>query len=590
LDDPRLEFTAQIPRLQIQNQTVSGVTLQARIANQVATVALDSLSQTLGTFVRGHGRINLTGNYDADVVFDTSAISLHPLIALYLPARTADITGQTEIHAAVKGPLKDKTRLDAQITIPVFSLSYRNRLQLAAAEPIRVDYRRGVLTLQKTTFRGNGTDLQVQGVIPADPAAPMSIVALGTVDLVLVQMLDPDITSSGQLQFNIGGAGRRADPNFQGQIKVVDAAISGDNLPVSLQSGNGVLKLTNRQLEIETFQGKVSGGLFTATGGLTYRPSLQFNLVLSGTDIRTMYPQGVREGMEANLTLTGSPQSAVLRGQIRLTELSFSPAFDIDEVLATLTGTQSRTTPPGAIARKINLDLQLVSTDDLNLASSKLSLQGSTNLRIRGTLAGPSVIGRVNITGGDLVFRGNRYLLEPGTVDFADPYRIEPRVNVGASAKVQDYEIRLLFRGTIDRLRTTYTSDPPLPPSDIINLLVFGATAVPTEVTSTFGNLGAQSLIASSVSRQVTSRVEQIAGISYLSVDPVLGGNQDLGARITVQQRVTGNLFVTFATDAATTQRQVLKLQYQATPRIGISGVRDQNGGFAFDVSIKKTW
>ena len=49
--------------------------------------------------------------------------------------------------------------------------------------------------------------------------------------------------------------------------------------------------------------------------------------------------------------------------------------------------------------------------------------------------------------------------------------------------------------------------------------------------------------------------------------------------------RVTGNLFVTFVTDATSTQRQIIKLEYQATPRVSVSGVRDQNGGFAFDVT-----
>src|SRR5262249_37439320 len=105
------------------------------------------------------------------------------------------------------------------------------------------------------------------------------------------------------------------------------------------------------------------------------------------------------------------------------------------------------------------------------------------------------------------------------------------------------------------------------------------------------GGIGAESFIASQASNKVTSGIEKIAGISQLSVDPVLGGNQqDPGARITIQQRVTGSLFVTYATDATSTQRQVLKLEYQATPRVGVSGVRDQNGGFAFDVRIKKNW
>jgi translocation and assembly module TamB len=419
----------------------------------------------------------------------------------------------------------------------------------------------------------------------------MSIVALGTVDLGIAQMLDPDITSSGQLQFNIDGSGRRANPNVQGQIKIVNAALAGDSLPLGLQNGNGVLTLTNNRLEIDKFEGKVSSGTLTAKGGITYRPSIGFNLVVAANGIRTLYPPGVREGIDTNLTFVGSPQNSVLRGQVRLTELSFSPAFDLSDVISAVGGTTGSTAPPGSFARNLNLDINVVSTSDLNLASSKLSLQGATNLRIRGTAAQPAVIGRVNVTEGDLIFRGNRYFLEPSTLDFVDPYRVEPRVNLSVRTKVQDYDIRMLLRGTLDQIRTTYTSEPALPPSDIINLLVFGKTSAAQAADTTPGTLGAQSMIASSVSSQVTNRIERIAGISRLSIDPVLGGNQqDPGARITIQQRVTGNLFVTFATDATSTQRELIKLEYQATPRVGVSGVRDQNGGFAFDIRIKKTW
>ena len=591
-DDPGLQLTAQIPQLQIQNQTINGIMLQASVAQHVATVALDSAqSQTLNTFVRGRGRVNLTGNFETEAAFDTSPISLQPLIALSLPTQAADLRGETEIHGTVRGPLKDSARLDAHITIPTLSLAYKNNVQFAAAQPIQVDYSRGVLTLQKTVIRGTGTDLQLQGTVPVAGNAPMSVVALGTVDLALGQMFNPDVTSSGQLQFNIDGRGLRSNPNVQGQIKIVNAAFAGDSLPLGLQSGNGVLTLTTTRLEIEKFEGKVSGGTLTATGGVTYRPAIQLNVAVNGNGIRTLYPAGVREGIDTNLTFVGSAESSVLRGQVRLTELSFSPTFDLSDIAGVAGGPAGSTAPPGSFARNLNLDINVVSTSDLNLASSKLSVQGATNLRIRGTAAAPAVIGRVNVTGGDLIFRGNRYFLEPSSVDFVDPYRIEPRVNLAVSTKVQDYDIHMLFRGTIDQLRTTYTSEPALPPSDIINLLVFGKTSEAQAANPTPGNLGAESMIASSVSGQVTSRIEKIAGLSQLSIDPVLGGNQqDPGARITIQQRVTGNLFVTFATDATSTQRQVIKLEYQATPRVGISGVRDQNGGFAFDVRLKKTW
>ena len=588
-DDPGLQLTLQVPQLQVQNQTINGVSLQANVANHVANVALDS--QTMNTFVRGHGTVNLRGPYETDATFDTSAISLQPVFAMVMPAQAADMTGETELHARIRGPLEDKTRLDAHLTIPRLSIAYKDKIQLGAQQPIQADYSSGVLTLQKTTIRGTGTDLQLQGTIPVTGNAPMSLLALGTIDLSIAQILNPDVTTTGQIQLNVNGYGARTNPDVQGEIKIVDASFAGDDIPIGLQNGNGILRLTTNRLEIAQFRGNVSGGTLTATGGVTYRPALQFNLALAGNGIRTLFPAGVREGIDTNLTLTGSPQSALLRGQVRLTELSFSPSFDFSDIAGLAGGGSATGAAPGTFAQNLGLDITVQSTNDLNLRSSQLSLQGAANLRVRGTAADPTLLGRVNVTGGDLIFRGNRYVLQPSSLDFINPYQIEPRVNLSVDTRVQEYTIHMLFRGTTDRLRTTYTSEPALPPSGIINLLVFGKTTEAAEANPTPGNLGAESLIASSVSSQVTSRIEKIAGISQLSIDPVLGGNQqNPGARVTIQQRVTGNLFVTFATDATSTDREVIKLEYQATPRVSLSGTRDQNGGFAFDVRIKKTW
>jgi translocation and assembly module TamB len=107
--------------------------------------------------------------------------------------------------------------------------------------------------------------------------------------------------------------------------------------------------------------------------------------------------------------------------------------------------------------------------------------------------------------------------------------------------------------------------------------------------------LGAETAIASAVAGQVTNRLSKIAGISQLSIDPTLlgagtGSQTNPGAAVTIQQRVTSRFFVTFSTDITRTQNQVVQLQYQATPRVSLSGTRDQNGGFAIDTSINKKW
>jgi len=199
----------------------------------------------------------------------------------------------------------------------------------------------------------------------------------------------------------------------------------------------------------------------------------------------------------------------------------------------------------------------------------------------------------VNLDGGDVILNGTRFVLTGGTVQFINPSETEAVVNMGMTTTIQQYNINLRFEGPTSRLKTQYTSDPALPQADIVNLLAFRQTTEAAANSTATANETAESLVASQVSSQVTSRISKVAGISQLSINPVLAGSNaqgPAGANITIQQRVTGNLFVTFSTNVASTQSQTIQGQYQVTPRVAVSATRDPNGGFAFDTLIKKSW
>ena len=63
-------------------------------------------------------------------------------------------------------------------------------------------------------------------------------------------------------------------------------------------------------------------------------------------------------------------------------------------------------------------------------------------------------------------------------------------MNLYVTTTVESYDITLNFLGPLDRLRTNYTSDPALPPVDIIHLLAFGTTTAEAAATATPASLG----------------------------------------------------------------------------------------------------
>ncbi|MGH9537781.1 MAG: translocation/assembly module TamB domain-containing protein [Terriglobales bacterium] len=594
LSDPQLQAVMEIPQLQLPGQAIGGqairgVKLQANVANHVANINFDS--EVLNTHAHGHGSIQLRGDYLSEASLDTQTISLGPWVAIYAPSQSENLSGETEVHATARGPLKDKTRIEAHLQIPKLAVNYKNSIQLAASEPIRADYANEVLTVQRSTIRGTGTELTFQASVPTAKDAPASLLVRGSVDLRLAQLVSPDITSTGELRFDIDSNGRRSDPNVQGQVRIVNASFATAGAPLGLHDGNGTLTLTRDRLNITQFKGNVGGGTVTASGGVVYRPQLQFDLAVAAQGVRILYDQDVRATVGSNLALTGSFDNALLTGQVGIDQVSFTSDFDIASLMSQFGGEE---TPPPTqgFSQNLNLDVGLQTPGGLNLTSRTLSLAGSANLRVRGTAAQPVLLGRLNLSSGDLIFSGNRYKLQGGTIDFSNRSRTEPVIDMAVNTTIDQYDVQLHFWGPADHLHTNYASDPALPPSDIINLIAFGKTSEAAATNPTPpGSLGAQSLIASQVSNQVTSRVEKLAGISQLSIDPVLGSSQQSpGARVAIQQRITSKIFVTFATDVTSTEREVIKLEYQANRKTSFNVVRDQNGGFSFETTFRKQW
>jgi translocation and assembly module TamB len=589
IKNPELQASARIPELQVRGQTVREINLNASLADREARFTFDS--QVSGSAICAHGQIALKDGYPIDAALDTPPLSLQPLFAAYAPAQAPDMKGQAELHATLRGPLRHRQQLQAHLTMPVLQVGYQE-LQLAATAPIRADLANGALVLRPAELKGTGTDLRFQGEAPVAGNASASLTMTGNMDLKLLRILQPDLESSGQLQFDIRSQGSRSNPALAGQIRIVNATLLPADSPLGLEHANGVLTLANKRLDVTQFQGKMGGGTVTASGGVAFDRNIRLELAAAATGVQAVY-QGIRVGLDGKLSLSGTPQTALLGGRVTLNRLSVTPDFDLANVDTGSTAEVATSTT--GLAQSIKLNIGVQSSALLEVVSRTLTVAGATNLRVSGTAAQPVILGRINVNRGDLLMFGNRYVLQPGTVDFINPARTEPVLNLAATTTISQYNISLRLQGPLDRLQTSYSSDPSLPPVDIINLLAFGKTTETPGATPITGTLGAESVLASGISSGITSQVEKVAGISHLSIDPALSGNgngtqQNPGARITVQQRVTSNLFVTFSTDVTSTQNQVIQVEYHFSPRWSFSGVRDQNGGFGFDFRVRKEY
>jgi translocation and assembly module TamB len=588
IQNPTLNATASIANLKVHDQSIPEIQAQLGIVNRHANGTVHARVEQ--TTVDAKGDIDLTGERVANVRVDTGSMPIGFLLASYIPSVGSDVTGQTELHATLNGPVRDPSRMQAYLEIPTLSVGYKTQ-QIANARPMHISYANNLFKIEDAEMKGNGADVKLTGSIPTSRAAAMNVKLNGNLDLAILKGFQQDLDTSGSVNVDLAAGGTFSNPRVRGQAKIVNAAVVSGEIPIGFENINASFDVSGNRVEISKFSGNAGGGNVAATGFLTYGDTTAFSINLDAKNVRVRYPDGVRSIAGGSLQMNGSPAASTLSGRIVIDRLSFTKDFDLASFMGQFSG-DTPTEAPSALAENMKLNIAIQTASNLNAVSSKLSIEGAANLTVGGTAANPVILGRATLTAGDIFFLGKRYQVQSGTIEFVNPVRTEPTLNLYVTTTVQQYNITLNFVGPIDRLRTNYTSDPSLPPSDIINLIAFGKTAeASASAASTPRSVGAESVLAQGVSGQVSGRLENLAGISQLSIDPLAGTNpNDPGSQISIQQRVSGNLLLTFSTDVTPTQNQAIQLEYQAKRNMSVSVLRDQNGGYAIDVKVRKVF
>jgi translocation and assembly module TamB len=575
LDNPQLTAEMDLPQLQLRDKSISEIKAQLNVANKRAELTVDS--QVAQASVHSKADVDLGGDYYTEAVINTTTVQLDPLFVLFSSNLPQGVQGETELHATLKGPLKDTSRLEAHLTIPTLKASYQS-LELGAASPIRADYSNSVITLQPAEIRGTDTSLRVQGSIPFGGTTAPTLTAQGSVDVRILRIADPDLQSSGTLSLDVRASGTAKEPVVQGQVRLQDVSLSTPDAPLGAQKFNGTLDISNNSLQISSLAGEVGGGQVSLGGSISYKPNLQFNVTLQSKSVRLRYPAGLRAVLDSNLVLSGTKDAATLNGRVLIDTLSFTPDFDLSKFSDQFSGNTIPAQP--GLADNVKLAIGVQSKSNLSATSSQISLEGEVNLQVVGTAANPVVIGRTDLTSGELFYRNVRYELQRGIITFDNPVETAPVLNVSATTTVEQYNLTLILRGPFDKLTTTYTSDPPLATADIINLIANGQT---TQEAAAAGQT-TDSMIASQVASQVTGGVQHLAGISALQIDPLLGGNNsNPSARVAIQQRVTKDFLFTFSTDLSQPGSEIVQGDYRINKRWSVSLTRDEVGGVSVD-------
>ena len=407
----------------------------------------------------------------------------------------------------------------------------------------------------------------------------------------LAHILDPDIGSYGAIKLNLAVNGSMSKPLIAGRIDIEHGGVSMIDVPSGLGDINGSLIFNQDRLQVDHLTAHMGGGLLTFAGFVTYGRTIGFNLTANGTEIRFRYA-GISVTSDQRLRLMGTLQNASLNGDVTVTRFAQIPSTDLKFAVAQASE-PARVQNPNSPLNNLHLDIRILSAPELTVQTTLAKLSGDVDLRLRGTAARPVLLGRINIAEGNIKLGGAKYHLERGDITFTDPVRIDPVLDVQATTRVRDYDITIGLHGTLEKLNTTYRSDPPLSSEDIVALLAFGRTqqenAMGSTPSSGFAESASGALMSEAINQTVNNRVSKLFGVSSIRINPSVGGpDNNPNARLTIEQQVSNNVTFTYITNLAQSAQQVIQFEYNINSEYTIEGIRDENGVVSLDVLIRK--
>ena len=591
--------------------------LALNVETRGAELAVGGNAQVHGTSVQGQGIWRLEGDQPGSATLRFSRTSVAALHDLVMIGGTAEqksaalpFEGYLEGDATVTVPLRKPENFQAEIKIDTLQLNAKSAetlrlgtqpqdIVLKNTQPIVVALSAKEARIRSAQLAALETNLEVSGVLPFDSRAGADLAVKGTVNLAILQLLNPDLLARGSAAVAAIIRGSLRDPQMNGRMELNNASLYLNDVPNGVDSASGVVLFDRNRATIEKLTAETGGGRIAFTGFLEFAKPLIYRLQADMQQVRVRYPEDVSTTANAQLSLNGTSEASTLSGSLTLNRAAISPGVDLGRLLAA--SLKPTPAPPSSneYLRGIRFDIRIESGPTFELETSLTrDVETSVDLRLRGTPLRPVLLGDISVDSGEITVLGNRYAINRGEIRFLNPVKLEPTLDMDLETKSRGVTVNVSISGSPQKLNVNYSSDPPLQSREIIALLAVGrnpstaTTALAdSQISSGSTSLGEAGggLLGQALSQQLSSRLQRFFGATRLKIDPTLTGVQNLPeARLTFEQQVSRDVTLTYITNLNRTQEQIVQVQWDLNRQWSALAVRDANGLFGIDFQYKK--
>ncbi|MDH4230176.1 MAG: translocation/assembly module TamB domain-containing protein [Nitrospirota bacterium] len=486
------------------------------------------------------------------------------------------------------GPLEDPMRgsMNARLG-PAALVLFGNRLE---APTVLVDAVDGVYSLTPVELTGSGGQLRVEGGFHYEKSVEMK--AVGSLELSeLVRQLDGLEQGMGTVRVSVEQSGGWDTSRLRGGATLENGRVFITSLGQTFSVSSASLLVDDTRVLLDHAEGKIGGGEVTAQG--VFDMATLEGRLAAEVDQYTAHPlPGLSGTVSGQVVVEGKYPAPKVSGDIRIQRALYDRNMQWGD-WASESPIATTIAAGGPGVGDTRLALHVYGERDLFVDNNLAEMALDVDLLVGGTVAEPSLLGRVDSRGGTVQYRDHVFELERASMEFATEGTIDPWLDVVAHTVVQhalpddplrtepiDVEVVLSGRpqGEMDLV---LSSRPDMPQNDLFALLAVGVTSEQLNEAAAQASLSeAISLATGPLQGQLERQLQQTVGIDRFQVDPYYNeATANSNARVTVGKTLfDARAQITYSTVLDATQEPVIQLTYRLGPRLSVLMEQDEAG------------
>ena len=298
-----------------------------------------------------------------------------------------------------------------------------------------------------------------------------------TSKLDLVSVYIPDIDrAAGKLTADARVAGTVADPHLSGTLGVSDGEVDFYQTNLRLREVGLTARLTDEGL---VFDGSAQAGKGNvhANGQLQWRGSLPYGqLHLDGANLRVVDIPEAQIDASPNLDFKVAAREIDITGTVAVpyakivqTDLTGAVTSSSDEVIV------GQTSQNPADQFKVRTQITMTLGSNVNIDTMGLTGQLAGSITVRsGYDPITHATGELSVQKGEYAAYARKLEIQRGRLIFTGGPIGDPGIELRAIKRYPDVTAGINVRGTLQRPRISFFSEPSLPQSQIVSLILSG--------------------------------------------------------------------------------------------------------------------